>query len=139
MYELTLERDFKMPVERLFKAWKDPEKLKQWFAPGALVCSEADVEFCEGGDYRIRMDGDEEPHIVVGKYVEIKENELIKFSWRWHTKELVTTVLVEFKSLSEKTSSLKLTHSEFPEEELKNNHNGGWTGILEKLGTKTDI
>ena len=36
MHELTIERNFAMPVEKLFDAFTQPETITKWFAPENL-------------------------------------------------------------------------------------------------------
>jgi len=133
MHELTIERNFAMPVEKLFDAFTQPETITKWFAPGHLECTEAKVDLKVGGQYRIRMDGDDEPHIVVGEYLVIEPHSKLVFSWRWHTRETTTRVSLAFKALDNNNSQLLLKHDQFPDQALSNKHQEGWMGCLANL------
>jgi uncharacterized protein YndB with AHSA1/START domain len=133
MHELTIERNFAMPVEKLFDAFTQPETITKWFAPENLECTEAKVDLKVGGQYSIRMDGDDEPHIVVGEYLVIEPHSKLVFSWRWHTRETTTRVSLAFKALDNNNSQLLLKHDQFPDQALSDKHNQGWMGCLANL------
>ena len=74
--ELVLTRLIDAPREKLFKAWTDPELLKQWFAPKPWTTPFAELDVRPGGSSLIVMrspDGNEYPN--PGVYLEVVENE----------------------------------------------------------------
>src|SRR5918993_5824545 len=76
--ELVLTRIIDAPREKLFKAWTDPELLKQWFAPLPYTTPHAELDVRPGGSSLIvmrRPDGNEFPNR--GVYLEVVENERI--------------------------------------------------------------
>ena len=76
--ELVLTRIIDAPREKLFKAWTDPELLKQWFAPLPYTTPHAELDVRPGGSSLIVMrgpDGNEFPNR--GVYLEVVENERI--------------------------------------------------------------
>src|SRR5262245_5711543 len=96
---LTLKRHYSAPVERVYRAWTDPEALKRWFGPsdeGRIVVSETNPRV--GGRYRIVLEmASGEQHRVGGIYREIVPNEKLVFSWAWEsTPERVSLVTVKF-------------------------------------------
>ena len=52
---LTLKRRFAAAPEKVYAAWTDPEKLVQWFGPGAVEAGsvKADIDLRVGDHYRI--------------------------------------------------------------------------------------
>ena len=43
---LTLKRHYAAPVEKVYRAWIDPEALRRWFGPsdeGRIIVSETDA------------------------------------------------------------------------------------------------
>jgi uncharacterized protein YndB with AHSA1/START domain len=75
--ELLLTRLIAAPRQKLFKAWTDPELLKQWFAPMPYTTPVAELDVRPGGASRIVMrdaEGNEFPNR--GVYLEVLENEI---------------------------------------------------------------
>lgn len=80
-HELTITRLIDAPRDRLYRAWTEPELLKQWFAPRPYTTKEADLDVRTGGSNHIVMcdpDGNEMPGS--GVYLEVVENEKIVFT-----------------------------------------------------------
>ncbi|NIP38767.1 MAG: SRPBCC domain-containing protein [Candidatus Dadabacteria bacterium] len=130
---LHLNREFAFPVEKVFSAWTEPEKLKGWF------CNTGVAEFnpVVGGDFYVELMSEQFGLLkLTGKYLEIINNEKIKFTWKWLTETLTevgeTVVTVEFLERGNSTE-LKLTHEGFPTEEFKNNHTEGWSWAMENF------
>jgi uncharacterized protein YndB with AHSA1/START domain len=79
--ELVLTRDVDAPVEKLFRAWTDPELLKQWFAPKPFTITKIDSDVRPGGKSLVVMqspDGEEYPN--AGLYLEVVPNQKIVFT-----------------------------------------------------------
>ncbi|MBV8633170.1 MAG: SRPBCC domain-containing protein [Burkholderiaceae bacterium] len=131
--ELTIRRRFAAPVEKLYGAWCDPAKLRQWHAPGTMTVPEVESDFRVGGTYRIVMQNAAgEKHIVNGEYLEIAKNTLLRMTWQWEGSTVRTEIALRFTAHG-KESELQLTHSLFPDTDARNRHNEGWTGCLENL------
>ena len=134
MYQLSIEQEFNVPVERLFAAWVEPENIQKWFAPGSMTVPEASADLKVGGEYRIVMEDDDgEQFIVGGVYEEIVPNERLAFTWKWEDGENTTKVTVTFKDLGDQRSVLSLSHTEFVEQEHCDKHYEGWIGCLANL------
>ena len=133
---LRLKRHYPVPVEKVFRAWTDPQALKLWFGPsddGKILVSETDLKV--GGRYRIvmQMPGGEE-HRVGGVYREIVPNEKLVFTWAWEsTPERESLVTVQLKGAGGGTDML-LTHQHFFDEPARDRHQQGWTQVAERLG-----
>ena len=98
--ELVLTRVINAPRERVFKAWTDPELLKQWFAPLPHTTPIAEIDLRPGGSNLIVMrgpDGNEMPNR--GVYLEVVENERHVFTdaytkaWEPSEKPFMTVIL----------------------------------------------
>lgn len=46
---MTLTRVFDAPVEKVWDAWRSPERVKQWWGPNGFACPIAEMDFREGG------------------------------------------------------------------------------------------
>jgi uncharacterized protein YndB with AHSA1/START domain len=56
-HDLVLERTLDAPVDLVWKAYSDPNHLKQWFAPRPYQITECELDLKPGGIFRIRMVG----------------------------------------------------------------------------------
>jgi uncharacterized protein YndB with AHSA1/START domain len=77
-FELVLERVFDAPPEKVFRAWTDPELLKQWFVPKPWKLASVDYDVRPGGKANLVMadpDGNEYPN--TGVFLEIVPNRKI--------------------------------------------------------------
>jgi uncharacterized protein YndB with AHSA1/START domain len=46
---VVVTRVFDAPVEQVWKAWSDPEMVKQWWGPTGFACPLAEMDYREGG------------------------------------------------------------------------------------------
>jgi len=133
---LTLKRHYAAPIERVYRAWTDPEALKLWFGPsdeGHILVSETNPTV--GGRYRIVMEMPSgEQHRLGGIYRELVPNEKLVFTWAWEsTPERESLVTVRLKPSGDGTD-MTLIHEQFFDEAARDRHQHGWTGTLERLG-----
>lgn len=143
--KLKLERLIKAPRERVFKAWTDPEQIKQWFVPcgkvGEVTTPSAKSDARVGGKYRIQTrKADGEYFTAAGTYREVKPPEKLVFTWAWEKDgsgsdygELEpdeTLVTIEFLAKG-KDTLLVFTHERFASVESRDRHLEGWTRILD--------
>jgi len=98
--ELVIWRIIDAPRERVFKAWTDPELLKQWFAPLPYTTPVAELDVRPGGANLIVMrdpGGNEFPNR--GVYLEVVKNERLVFTnaytkaWEPSEKPFMTVIL----------------------------------------------
>jgi uncharacterized protein YndB with AHSA1/START domain len=57
--EITIEPVFNAPLERMWKAWTDPEMLKQWWGPNNVTIPECEIDLRVGGEFYIVMEAGE--------------------------------------------------------------------------------
>ena len=75
---LHIEREFKVPVDQLFNAFKSANAIKTWWWPNGLHAEKVDFDFREGGRYFISMNGhDKGGGGMTGVFEEIVKNEKI--------------------------------------------------------------
>jgi uncharacterized protein YndB with AHSA1/START domain len=98
--ELVLTRFIDAPREKVFRAWTDPELLKQWFAPLPYTTPVAELDVRPGGSNRVVMrdpQGQESEHR--GVYLDVIENERLVFTdaftevWQPSQKPFMTAIL----------------------------------------------
>lgn len=54
-FDVIVEREFVVPVERLWNAWADAEEVKKWWGPRGFTCPIAHVDLREGGRTFVAM------------------------------------------------------------------------------------
>src|SRR4029079_5194901 len=73
--DLVLERTIDAPIALVWKAYTDPEHLKQWFAPKPYQITECELDLRPGGVFRFRMvgpDGFDTGHGTPGCVLEVQ-------------------------------------------------------------------
>jgi len=53
--DVVVTRVFDAPVSEVWKAWVEPEMVKQWWGPDGFTCPDADMDFREGGTSLVCM------------------------------------------------------------------------------------
>jgi uncharacterized protein YndB with AHSA1/START domain len=133
---LHLSRKFPAPREKVFRAWTEPEELKKWWGPDGYATPIAEVDLRAGGHYRFGMrklpDGD--ILYLTGTYREVRPPEKLVYTWRWEAEPErgETLVTVEFLDRGGSTEVV-LTHEFFLNQKLRDGHERGWNGGLDKL------
>ena len=128
-YELSVERDLKIPADVLFQAWT--EKFDQWFAePGTLLMkSEVDVPFF----FETRFDGQRHAHY--GRFLRLIPDKLVEMTWVTGdpgTRGAETVVTVEL-SPTQTGTHVRLTHAGLADKKSRDGHEGAWPLVLEHL------
>jgi uncharacterized protein YndB with AHSA1/START domain len=107
--DLVLTRLIAVPREKLFRAWTEPELLKQWFAPLPYTTQTAELDVRPGGANRLVMKGPEGNEMTVrGVYLDVVKNERIVFTdayvdaWTPSARPFMT-VIVTFEAVDGKT------------------------------------
>jgi uncharacterized protein YndB with AHSA1/START domain len=113
----------------------------QWFGPATVKPGSlhADIDLRVGGRYRISFTNDKGEYFEVGgAYRELVPNELLVFSWAWHsTPERESLVTVQLKPEGGGTL-LVFNHAQFFDEAARDNHQRGWNELLAKLEKLVD-
>lgn len=124
------------PIENVFDAWLSPETLPQFILPmPGMPQPQVEIDAREGGEFTIMMQvGDDKiPH--AGKYLEIDRPNKLVFTWESPFSADGSTVTLSFKSLDGNKTNVDLSQVKFIDEESRNNHEGGWSNILDSLNS----
>lgn len=124
--------------EEVFSAWRDPDLLRQWFAPEALQARHVELDFRIGGSFSVALEGEVRGQQTSGKmtgtYKEIVANKRLGFgctgTWRGSAPE--TTVTVTFHEIPSGTE-FRLVQEGFIDEKDHEGHKHGWGSSLDKL------
>lgn len=133
---LNLQRRYPVAPEKVWRAWTDPQALKQWWGPGgpeAVSLVQLDVRV--GGRFRILFGGPHgDEHEVQGTYKEVVANRRLAFTWTWPrtTPERESLVTITFKPAAHGTE-LEFVHAQHFDESVRDGHLRGWTEAFVKL------
>ena len=137
---LVLQRSFRAPAARVFRAWTDPASLRCWFMAGDTfenILAETDLRV--GGAFRLAMrDPKGEDHCATGVYREIVPDRRLVFTWAWaSTPERESLVTIELTPHGDRTDMV-MTHARFADAETRDRHEDGWTACLAMLARLLD-
>ncbi|MDX1611654.1 MAG: SRPBCC domain-containing protein [Candidatus Thermoplasmatota archaeon] len=139
---LTVERTIQAPIERVFRAFTDPEEIAKWYHPGPMTTEVTTWEAQEGGAFDITMiaspemeleEGDPGRYRTTGTFREVQPNERLVHTWRWEgMDDEESLVTVELEAVEEGTH-VTLTHTKLADRESVESHAEGWGSCLENL------
>jgi uncharacterized protein YndB with AHSA1/START domain len=79
--DLLLERIVDVPRSEIWKAWTNPELLKEWFCPKPWKVTECKLDLRPGGEFYTKMQGPEgQEHPMTGCYLEIVPEKKLVFT-----------------------------------------------------------
>lgn len=142
--ELVITRLIDAPRENVFKAWTDPELLKQWFAPLPFTTPVAELDVRPGGANFIVMrspDGKDMPNH--GVYLEVIPNEKLvltdAYTKAWEPSEHpFMTIVLTFEDVGGKTKyTARVLHWTIADRETheKMGFHQGWGQCADQLAT----
>jgi len=53
--DVHVTRDFAAPIDRVWRAWTEPDDLRQWWGPAGFECTRAEVDLRVGGRIFVTM------------------------------------------------------------------------------------
>jgi uncharacterized protein YndB with AHSA1/START domain len=132
-----LTRTIRASREEVFKAWTEPEQMKQWYAPVGRDITMVGVDLRVGGAYRRQMRSPEgSVHTAFGTYREIAPPDRLVFTWSWEEEPYndigETLMTISLEELDGATA-VTLRHEGLPTEERRKGHDEGWTSCLNRL------
>jgi glutathione S-transferase len=140
--ELRLTRFIRAPRERVFDAFVTPEAMRAWQCPRGMRVVSAVADARVGGDWQIEMAArDGTRYVVGGCYREIERPAKLAYSWQWRgagpMPEIETQIVVTFAERDGGTE-LRMTHSGFPNEAMRDAHGHGWGSCFNRLNDLLD-
>jgi glutathione S-transferase len=134
---LKVTRLIKAPRERVFNAWITPSDMMKWFGTETCQTLSAKVDARVGGEFQIKVKGENGDKTIGGVYREIKAPSKLVFTWNScgcmpQMEGISTVVTVDFAEQKNGTI-VTITHEGFPDSAARDGHNAGWTALLENL------
>ncbi len=147
--DLVISRIIDAPVELVWKAWTEPERLMRWWGPKDFTSPSCKLDLRVGGKYLFCMrDPDGKDYWSTGVFREIVPQQRLSFTDSFadpqgnvvpasyygfdapFPEELLVTVT--FEDLGGKTQ-LTMKHTGFPDAENKDMAGLGWNQSFDKL------
>ena len=98
---VTLHRVLAAPASRIYKAFLDPDAMAKWLPPHGFTGKVHEMDARVGGRYRMSFTNfsNGQSHSFGGTYVELKPNELLRYTDRFDDPnlpgEMMTTVTLK--------------------------------------------
>lgn len=138
---IMVEGAFRAPIEKVWRAWTEPERMIQWFGGKAGDFRRIDADVRVGGRWRCEMDDDEAADArIEGVYLTVELHARLEFTWS-HVRDFAdgrreatpeSTVSVTFRA-TEGGTTIALTHADISTEDARKGVGGGWAGSFERL------
>jgi len=130
---LCVTRTINAPIEAVFSAWLDPTMLAQFIIPGdGMAVPKAEANAVEGGRFDIVMQSGDKQFPHGGEYLKLVPHTLIEFTWESPFSIDGSKVTINLRPAGAATD-IELIHVNFPDEETRSSHEGGWSVILKHL------
>jgi uncharacterized protein YndB with AHSA1/START domain len=141
---LRIDRTISAPRDRVFRAWTDPESVKQWFVYHADVRWEANpiVDAKVGGHFSwavVSKVNEREAFRFHGAYRQLSSLDKLAFTWEWESLPIPgvegpgkTLVTIELVDQGHKTAVI-LTQTGLPNEAARDAHEKGWNRCLDGI------
>lgn len=96
---VRLHRVLAAPPERVYRAFLDPAAMAKWLPPHGFTGTTHEVDARVGGGYRMSFTNftTNKSHSFGGKYVELKPNELLKYTDKFEDPNLPGEMQVTIK------------------------------------------
>ncbi|WP_018616731.1 SRPBCC family protein [Segetibacter koreensis] len=133
--KVEARKSYSVSPDELYKAWTDPEQLKQWWKPMGNTLKEVTNDIKVGG--RVRYVFEDDKLIISGEYMEVKEKEKLVYSWNWELPEDAVRnaeykLTVNFAS-KDYGSEIHILQENFQDDETLLPHQQGWEKGLTDL------
>lgn len=133
---VSLHRIIATSPEKLYRAFTEPAAIASWLPPYGFVCTVHEMNVKQGGTFRMSFQNFStgNGHSFGGSYVEVKPNELLKYTDKFDDPnlpgEMTTTVWI---SKSVAGTELKVLQENIPAMIPADMCYLGWQDSLDKL------
>ncbi|WP_165958008.1 SRPBCC domain-containing protein [Segetibacter sp. 3557_3] len=132
--KLEVSKDFSCSKDQLYKAWTDPESLKQWWKPLGKHLVNVENNLTPGGTVRYEFENNS---LVIDGTYEKADQQQLTYTWNWKladepVRDAEYTLDVHFEGDADH-SSISVVQNGFENEESITPHKEGWEHGLEQL------
>ena len=138
---VLVEGLFAAPVERLYRAWTEPDDIMKWFGRDAASLNSVELDLREGG--RVCFEFKTTEHFrsaIEGVCKTVKENQCIAFTWchvvvskggdETRSPESLVTVMFEAEGAG---TRVRLRHEGIHQDDTRQNVGEGWNNSFALL------
>ncbi|WP_295119601.1 SRPBCC family protein [uncultured Chitinophaga sp.] len=133
---VTLHRMLKTTPEKVYRAFTEAAAIASWLPPYGFVCTVQELNATQGGSFRMTFQNFStgNGHSFGGEYLELKPNELLKYSDKFDDPnlpgEMITTIWLQ-KTIA--GTDIKIKQEGIPAAIPAEMCYLGWQESLEKL------
>lgn len=144
LFSVRVERTYEADIARVWRAFTDPEVMKEWWGPEGFETFKVESDLRPGGEHRIHMRAPNgHTSIVGGTYRDVVPHEVISFELVHHCDAVPevfdasalgpTLVTITFEEVAPGKTRVVLVHEGFEEAVPAEAHEGGWSSSFAKL------
>jgi len=142
---VRIERHIPAAPHWVYRAWLDPDVIRQWLAPGDLTVARVDVDEKRGGRYRVwQQDAD----AVIGGFeceiLELVADQLLRFRWGFAGPDMSSgpvfdsVLTITLEPASDGGTHLTLLHEKLDSlaaalPDVARNVGPGWNAVIDEL------
>jgi uncharacterized protein YndB with AHSA1/START domain len=130
---VRLERTYRAPISRVFRALVDPAELVRWWGPPDVDTSAAEIDLRVGGACRWVMHPHGQRAVLHGRITELDPPRLLVMVHHWEGDDTETLVTMRLTDLGDRTR-LELVHSRLPTTVDPDGFTRWWAAALDCLG-----
>jgi uncharacterized protein YndB with AHSA1/START domain len=136
-HALKIQRTLDASVERVYKAWTNPDEICKWFGCQDMSNCQVKQDLTVGGLYQFKMTIASDGVVITidGVFQEIVPNKKLVYTWNSDSVEFPardSVVSIEFIERGNKTEMI-LNHTNFAIEKSAEGHSVGWTVAIDKI------
>ena len=129
---VRLERTFEADIERVFRAFTDPDELVRWWGPMDVRTSVAEIDLRVGGECRWVMHPEGQIAVLYGRIVDLVPPRLLVMTNRWDGQVQESLVTLRLTRVPTGTH-LELIHQRLPAGADPLQYRQGWDAALASL------
>lgn len=133
---LIERRLIRAPAERVFAAWTEPARLRQWWGPRGVTCTDAEMDVRVGGTFRLGNRFEDGRMIwISGEFLDVQPPRKLVYTWMLgdppDAREC-SRVTVRFETRPAGTEVIVI-HEQLATAPLRDHTTAGWRECLSRL------
>ena len=138
MSELTIDRKFAAPPEKVFEFITRSEHLVKWWGPEGVSLADYSMNFTGLGPWHsVMQNSDGKRFKVSGVVIAVDVPRSVELTWAWHDENDVrgheSTVRFEVTASGDGGTAFRLIQSGLDDDESAKSHDGGWSSSFNRL------